>query len=272
MVLRGEDIAHAVRPITDAPNWQSALVAFASIGPPTGDTADNRRLVEEQAEFVFSAMFPRNRYGGDGLLRFTATTDEDRSEYRLSEQETFSLQMRGPLVAEGLLRFLSHHELPSTGALAAHFGRSSVIAPPLVALAIARSFHRWWAGDYEGAAFTVVPQIETLARNLLLAVDAGIYRLQRESRPGQYPGLGSLLGTLQEHGLNENWYRYLYTTLASPTGWNLRNEMVHGFVDDVGFAVSALALQCAAYLTGLGLSSSPPTNKSDTGDGPTTGQ
>lgn len=258
MVLRGEDIARAVRPVTDARDWRSALLAFAAIGPPTGDAAANRRIVEDQAaEFVFSAIFPMSRIGGDGLIRFTATTDEERAEYRLSQHEIFNLQMQAPLVAEALLRFPSHHDLPSPGELAAHFGQSPLVHPQL-ALGLARSYHRWWAGDYEGAAYTVVPRVEALARNLLLGINEGIYRLQRERKPGQYPGLGSLLASLHDHRLDESWYRYLSTLLVSPTGANLRNELLHGFERDVDFVLSALFLQCAAFLAGLRLFAPDP--------------
>ncbi len=257
MVLRGEDIARAVRPVTDAPDWRSGLVALAGMGPPTGNTAENRRVVEAQGdEFVFSALFPITKVGGDGLIRFTAETDEERAEYRLSQHEIFNLQMQAPLAAEALLRFPSHHDLPSVDELAAHFAASPVVDMSL-GLGLARSFHRWWAGDFEGAAFTVVPRIETLVRNLLLGVNEGIYRLQRQSTPGQYPGLGYLLGVLRAHGLDESWHRYLSTLLVNPTGMNLRNELLHGFVGDVDLVVSALFLQVSVYLTCLGLSSSP---------------
>ncbi|MEU7529280.1 hypothetical protein AB0A74_26380 [Saccharothrix sp. NPDC042600] len=61
---------------------------------------------------------------------------------------------------------------------------------------IGRAFARFWAGDTEGAAFTITPRIEALARNLLVESDAGIYRVQRNQAPGQYPGLRFLLDKL----------------------------------------------------------------------------
>ncbi len=251
VVLRGEDIAQRLRMVTDAPDWESALAAFARMGPPTGDVVANRRLVENLAGWT-SSVIPRDLYGRDGLLRFTARTEEELVEYNLSRQEMHALALQGPLIGEALLRLPCHHEVPSVDDIAAYLSRSPRIAPLSVTLAIGDSFHRWWAGDYTGSAFIVVPHIETLARNLLLAVDTGIYRLQREAKPGQYPPLGTLLLLLWQRGLDESWYRYLYTLLVSPTGMNLRNEMAHGFlVGGIDLGASALFLHCATFLAGL---------------------
>lgn len=248
MVLRGEDIARSVRSITESASWQDALDAFAVLGPPTGDVTENRRVVDEHArEFVLSKLFPVTQYGSDGLPRFSATTDDERAEYDLTQQETFHLQFQGHLVAEALLRFPAHHPLPTSEELTEHFARNPLVDRPLAA-ALARSFLRWWAGDHEGAGFTVAPRIEALARNLLLATNAPLYRLQRERAPGQYPGLGFLLEQLRLRGFPESWYRYLFTVLANSAGWNARNELAHGFLDHLDLVTSALLLQCAANL------------------------
>lgn len=251
IILRGEEIAHAVRPVTDAANWADALDAFAMLGPPTGDVDVNRKVVDEHAkQFVLSSLFPVVLYGSDGLPRWQANNEAERREHELARQESMQLQFQRRLVAEALMRFPVHHPIPSHEELTAYFGRNRLVDQALAA-SLARAFLRWWAGDYEGAAFTVTPRIETLVRNLLLAVNAPLYRLQREQSPGQYPGLGFLLAQLQKrHGLPESWYRYLYTFLANPAaGWNVRNELLHGFLDDVDLITASLLLQCAASLT-----------------------
>jgi hypothetical protein len=147
-----------------------------------------------------------------------------------------------------------HHGLPSLDELSAFIATSDIVDRPLAA-ALARSLHRWWAGDYEGAAFTAIPRIEALARELLLAADAAVYRLQRQQTPGQYAGLGYLLDMLRTGGLDESWYRYFRTVLFSPAGWNIRNELSHGFLDNVDFVVAALILQLALHLAAHDLTS-----------------
>lgn len=185
-------------------------------------------------------------YGGDGLPRFTPQTDIERADYFLTQQETFHLQLRSNLVAEALLRIPAAHGLPSLEELAAHFARNPLVGD---ALALARAFLRWWSGDHEGAALAAAARTETLARELLLAQNYPLYRLQREQKPGQYPGLGYLLSTLADEGLlDDSWHRYLRTALAGPAGWNLRNELDDGFLDDLGAIPAAVMLQCVAHL------------------------
>ncbi|WP_371627855.1 DUF4209 domain-containing protein [Streptomyces sp. NBC_01116] len=96
-------------------------------------------------------------------------------------------------------------------------------------------------------------KIETLARNLVLALDAGVYTLQRDEKPGQYPGLGYLLGVLRKKDMHESWYRSILTICGNPAGgWNLRNEIAHGFILAAGSPAAALLFQCVIYLWGLG--------------------
>jgi hypothetical protein len=75
-----------------------------------------------------------------------------------------------------------------------------------------------------------------------------LYRTQREKSPGQYPGLGALLPELHRAGLDESWYRFLHTYFASVAGTNIRNELLHGFIDEIGEPASALILTAALYL------------------------
>ncbi|MFF3672335.1 DUF4209 domain-containing protein [Microtetraspora malaysiensis] len=130
-----------------------------------------------------------------------------------------------------------------------------------LASALARAFQRFWAGDPEGAAFTAAPRVEALTRNLLLIIDEPIYRTQRTSTPGQYPGLGALLAFLKAKGMNESWYRFIYTLCANPAGGtNIRNEISHGFINFVNTTYAALLLQAAAYMATLQPGRAEPVN------------
>jgi Domain of unknown function (DUF4209) len=102
------------------------------------------------------------------------------------------------------------------------------------------------------------PRVETLIRNLVLALGLPVYRVQREKTPGQYPGLGVLLDGLAKAGLDSSWHRFLRTFLASPSGLNYRNELAHGFVDEVDRTYAALVLVAVLYLATLSLSLDPP--------------
>ena len=251
MSLPRPELEDYLRPITEAVSWQEALTQFARLGPITGDARVNRETVTlQQQQFPLSALFPPVQLGGDNLPRFRPGTDEERLEYQLAMHEAMLVQLRATLVHEALVRIIVSHPMPSVEDLTAYFCTNRII-PPATGVAIARAFLRYWAGDAEGAAFTIIPRIEALARNLLLNADFGIYRTQRAKSPAQYPGLRFLLDQLAARGLDESWHRYIVVMCTHVVGFNLRNEMAHGFVDWIDDGVAALLLQIAAHLSGL---------------------
>jgi hypothetical protein len=237
--------------ISTAEDWRVALKHFAIFGPATGELDRNRQQQAELAQqFVFSRLFPPIQLGGDNLPRFEAKTLEEQDEYHLVKHEQHVLSMFAPVILEALVRVIARHPIPAITELTDHFCSNPQVPPDLGA-AIARAFARFWAGDAEAAAFTIAPRIETLARNLLIASDMGIYRTQRRQSPGQYPGLKVLLDKLLQLGLDPSWHRYIVVVCAHPVGHNLRNEIAHGFVPDISDTGAALLLQAAAHLATL---------------------
>ena len=78
------------------------------------------------------------------------------------------------------------------------------------------------------------------------------FRTQRDfkdgrSTRGQFPQLGALLGQLRPW-VSPSWFRYLWTYLVSPFGPNFRNELLHGYVDDVSRPAAALSILAALHL------------------------
>jgi hypothetical protein len=60
------------------------------------------------------------------------------------------------------------------------------------------------------------------------------------------------MATLKDRGLDESWYRMIYTTCCNPAGgWNVRNEILHGFVDEIYAPVAAVLIQALLYLASL---------------------
>ncbi|MEU1087223.1 hypothetical protein ABZ401_10365 [Streptomyces sp. NPDC005892] len=249
-----EQFQEMMTPVVDAADWRDALIQFAfAYGPAVGPIEKTREAAEEYARTsIIENMATVEIFGSDGLPRFSPKTDEEKIEMRLAKQEAFVLQAMAPLLAHLLHKVAEVHGVPSEGDLSEFFSRGPLASQEL-ASSIARCFIRFWTGDPEGATFTIAPKIETLARNLVLSLDAGVYRLQRQEKPGQYPGLGSLLSTLRERGLDESWYRNILTICGNPAGgWNLRNELAHGFVPTAGSPAAAILFQCVIYLWTLG--------------------
>jgi len=244
-----EDMERYMDWFTDAEDWQEALRRFAGVEPPTGDVQANRRRADEMAEETpLQAFIPHTRLGSDGLPRFTATTEEEKAEWRLSEQETLNFQLRAPLVAEALRRIGEKWPHIPVEDLTRFLAQHPHVRDP-VAASIARGLNHFFIGDHEAATYIVTPRIETLARELVLSLGLGVYRAQRRKTPGQYPGLGTLLPALAAAGMDESLYRYLHTFMASSTGANFRNETLHGFVDEVSAVYAGAVIIGALYLT-----------------------
>ncbi len=228
--------------------WESVTKVLAS-GPPTGDVERNRKLAADLAkEHPLQTLFPTVRLGGDGLPRYTPKSDADQADDQLTDVETMGLGMQGSLRTEILRRAGAAHS-PSIDDVVDALRSVGCEGP--TASAIARVVRRFNEGDYEAAAYAGLPLVERLCRELLLAVDAPLYRVQRDRSPGTYPGLGALLPALVERGLDQSWHRFLRSFLSAPNGWNFRNEALHGFVDDIGALPAGLVMIAVMYLACL---------------------
>lgn len=230
-------------------SWGDSVARVLANGPPTGDIERNRTTAADLArDHPLQALLPKVRLGGDGLPRYTPQSEDDKLDDQLTDVEVMGLQWHGALMAEAMRRAGAafgptvEDVIEALGAVHCHGA---------TAASIARVVRRFNDGDYEAAAYTGIPLVERQCRALLLAIDAPLYRVQRERAPGTYPGLGALLPQLADKGLDESWYRFLRTSLSAPNGWNFRNEALHGFLDDVGATGAGLVLIGVLYLTQL---------------------
>jgi hypothetical protein len=66
-------------------------------------------------------------------------------------------------------------------------------------------------------------------------------------RPIGGPGAGVAVGAGRPWGLDPSWHRYLRTFPAAVNGANLRNEILHGFVEDVDQTTAGLVLIALLY-------------------------
>ena len=244
-----EEIKRYCAYFTDAPSWQLALERLIRIDPPSGNVTSNRDRVDQMSkEAPLHHLLTPKRLGGDGLPRFTASSEEQRTEWRLAEQERLSLDIQAPLMAEVLRRVWSKWGPITEDELSGFLGQGGHV-PPNILHSLARAFIRHFTGDVEGSAYTLMPKVEALVRCIVVQCQMPVYNIQRQKRPGQYPGLGALLPVLASLGIDESWFRFLHTFFASVAGANERNELLHGFIDDVGEITSALIILAVIYLT-----------------------
>lgn len=246
-----EEFDNLVDALVAADNWQQALIRFGTFGPISGDVDTNRRKIENDHRIApFASLLPVQLVTPEGLPFFTGSDDQMRFDVDLVtwEQQLIEQYLRPLTVA--LHEIPGRHSLPTRQNLTAFldswpgvFGTGATLADAIV---------RYWAGDPNGSAFTIVPGIEAMVRDLVLATDTGIYRLQKNQTPGQFPGLGVLLPLLSElYQLPESRTRFLSALLTHPAGMNLRNRMAHGYIVSVGPPVAAVLIHSALNLAAI---------------------
>lgn len=255
-----EEVEQVMSPIREQDSWQGSLAAFSLFGPITGDPEVNRESARESNRLApLQAILPRELLGGDGLPRYRADSDEARFALAVADHERSYIELYAPWLAEALLAVSERHGIPSEDDLNDYYSQTDWMDED-DRRGLARCLTRFWVGDYEGCAYSTAPKIESFARKLVIRLDVGVYRLQRDQRPGQYPGLRVLLDVLKEKGLPDSWYRFLRTLCVGPEGMNLRNELLHGFVPDVSRAGAVLLLQAACFLAQIEPSTSSEEN------------
>jgi hypothetical protein len=233
-------------------DWQEALIRFAHAGPLSGNTASNRAFVTTMRnENALSALFPIEMFGPDNMPILRAITSEERFEYDLVRLEAqYTSMMMLPLV-DALHEIVVRFGLPSSEELTAFLASWPGMSAPAIHTVV-RALQRFWSGDSEGATYTLVPRLEMMIRALILRTAGGIYRLQTTHAPGQYPGLGAMLGIIAERfSVDESRMRFLRLTLTEPAGFNLRNTLSHGISDWFDPGSAAVAIHNALFIATL---------------------
>jgi hypothetical protein len=150
---------------------------------------------------------------------------------------------------------------------------------PHVSASIARSLARALLNvqheSFEEATTVAMPRIESLVRALCQEKGVLRYRVQRDQKDGpsirgQYPQLGALLVQLRPW-MDRSWDRFLWTFLVSPFGPNLRNELLHGYTEEVTRSHAALTILAALRLALVPVSSDPATEDAEPSSSPSPG-
>jgi quinol monooxygenase YgiN len=236
------------------------LKALASAEAPTGNIDRNVQSTQMIAkETPFASMIPTKHLGQDGLTRYTTTSESDRLDEQLSRIEIIGLGMSGEVTARKLAEALARF-LPSEDDLT-----SMLQGLPHVSVSMARSLARalldFQHESFEEATTVAMPRIESLVRALCQEKGVLRYRVQRDQKDGpsirgQYPQLGALLVQLRPW-MDRSWDRFLWTFLASPFGPNFRNELLHGYTEEVTRTHAALTILAALRLALVPVSSEP---------------
>lgn len=214
--------------------------------PPSGNIYQNTEMMKTlSAEFVFQDLIPTTLLRSDALASYTPINDEDARDQKLSHVEVMNLGLGSEIVSRIFVSLLARftpnpEEIGNIIGAADHVDSST-------ARSLSRVFLAFQEGEFEVAATLAIPKIETLARARLAKMGNLQYQVQRGSKRGVYPQLGTLIRDLRP-SLDPSWYRFLLTFLVSNFGPNYRNELSHGYVEEVDIHSSAMVLLSALYL------------------------
>lgn len=256
-----EAVTEAAEAMIDGQTLAASLIRWASYGPPTGDAARNREAMRQCLEgAVFWHLMPTVLTGPDNLPIYRGRTEAERFDVEVVKYEALVLAHHEPIMTSALRMVVDRYGIPDQASLMGFFETWPGLDRTSARMA-ANALVRFWAGDFDGTLYTLMPQIERTARNLLLAADEGIYRQQREATPGQYMGLGAMLEPLGRlYGMSEDWQRYFAVCLNHPAGLNLRNLVSHGFT---GATPPDLATVVTHLLLHLGTLELPSASEAD---------
>jgi hypothetical protein len=241
-----EVIDAQVELVTRQTSLGAALNFLILQSPPSGKIDQNTEMMERlSAEFVLQDLIPTTLLRSDAMASYTPISDEDVRDQKLSHVEVMNLGLGSEIVSRIFVSLLdrftpSPEEIGSVIGAADHVDSST-------ARSLGRAFHAFHEGEFEVAATLATPKIETLARARLAQTGNLQYQVQRGSKRGVYPQLGILIRDLQA-SLDPSWHRFLLTFLVSNYGPNYRNELSHGYIEDVDIRSSAMVLLSALYL------------------------
>ncbi len=225
--------------------WQECLDRYGQVGPPSGDPATNRNLVEQvRVEAPLSAMLNRDILGAHNSQLRKSETEADRIEFELIGVEVMNLTVSAALFPGVLARIFSKGE-PSLEELTAYF--SSPLIAASVAERLGKAMLLFARKEYDEALHVAVPRVEAVIRELVNQVGGVVIRESSGTKAGGVVGLAELLRALEDK-MDEGWRRYLRCLLSEPLGLNLRNNVAHGLLVKGDAASAAMVLHAACYL------------------------
>jgi hypothetical protein len=239
-------IATFMRPYRYAPTWQQALRAWLATGSPAGSHELNQKSAKEAFDVsVISRLMTHISFGNNDLPKQVRTGDDDALAAELVRAESLTMSAQGEFLARGLDLIAHRFGIPNQEDLTEFL--VTYQCRPQWAAVLATALRLYWVREFTASAHLAVPKVEAAARALLLELNEPVYRAYVGDSIGQFGGLGVLLDPLLESNFDRDRERFLRTFLLSD-GNNVRNNIAHGFTDEVDHRTAALALRAVAVL------------------------
>ena len=212
-------------------DWRRAFLGWILMAPPAGVYESNMASAKESLDSsTFRLLVTNVEYNEQGYPTRTLDTYEDHLNSEMARGYSYSLQLYGHVAADAL-RSLQARFPSMTGTGITSFLRDANRCDEGGAERLGRAIDWFFVGNYDQAFQSLVLNYESLARELLLLLNAPLFRAEVGSKSGQFPGLDFYLQALSEEGYDKSWVESARGLLCA-AGLNLRNKFAHGFQDN----------------------------------------
>jgi hypothetical protein len=235
-----------------------ALRRLGSFGPPGGSNADiDAELDQQDKEHPIAGLFTHQLFGpASSAPNYIANDPESKRLLARGRQRKLYTDWYGTvLIAPMLDEAVEHHGRPTQDALTKYFATELIGA--VRGERLARALELFWDQDYDAAAHLIAPRLESILRDI--AQHSGI-TIVKPALDGRFAGVVSLnyvMGKLRALNAETEWLDYLEALLCDPLAVNLRNDIAHGIVEQIGGVNAALLIHAACYLALLRAQTAP---------------
>jgi hypothetical protein len=226
-----------------------ALRRLGSLGPFGGSNADIDREVDQQRkDFPLVDLFGHQIFHPEtSAPTFIADQEEAKKLAARARHRNLTLNFYGGvLVAPMLDEALKVHGRPEPPELVEFFSTRAIGVGR--AQRLARALELFWDRDFDSSAHVITPRIEAILRAIARENGALIVRPAGEGRFGGVVSLNTVLSKLAALHGEEPWLDYLIALLCDPLSKNLRNEIAHGLIAEIGGVDAALLIHVACHL------------------------
>jgi hypothetical protein len=250
--IPAKEIDELIDWVAAAGDWRNGLRRLGTQGPPTGQVATNESAVRKaMTNHPLLSVFGEQIIGRHMALVFRADTPERRFRLEMARQESHGIGLFAHVLVRILDRLLTHLDVPTEDDL------TECLGTPLIGEALARrcaqAFGHYWRGENDAAGHLLAPRIEAIIRQLCVALGIPVTKPPTGDKPGGVLTLALLLDKLEGH-IDESWRRYLSNALTDQLGFNLRNRISHGLIDEVDRLHAAVLIHVTLFLALLQVS------------------
>ena len=192
--------------------------------PNKDEVMEQLKKYAEETPLAF--LFPIKLIGNDGQILPNIGSLEDDMEGHLVHQISQRMQISSVFLRETIAALLEKNDFSLDYAI--NYLYESPIFEEDRKQIIEQGMDAYLKADFIIALHILIPQIETLLRNLASKIGMTVLK---PSRHGgfQYRTMDDLLRDINmTQALGKDLCFYLRVLLTDPRGWNLRNEVCHG--------------------------------------------